>query len=305
MQNKQRRILITGASGLLGQALTRTFSENGDEVIPLLRGESDSAGPIWNPNTGHIDLKEIGALDAVIHLAGSNIAQGRWSPERKKIIRNSRIAATQLLSQALIELPEKPKTMISASAVGIYGNCGDVTVDEDTPVGQGFLANLCAQWEASTQSAEAAGIRVLHARIGVVLDHQGGALKKMSLPFRLGLGGTLGKGAQFMSWVSLRDVVGMMQFLIDHPALSGPFNLVSPHPVTNLVFTKALGHALRRPTVLPLPSFFMRLLFGEMADELFLSSTRAMPRRFLDAGYSFCDPDLALLLKEQVASISR
>lgn len=297
--NRPRRILITGASGLLGTALTHALSARGDEVIPLIRGANDSQCPTWDPSAGEIDLGEIGALDAVIHLAGSNVAQGRWSPERKKIIRESRIAATQLLSLALANLPNKPKTMISASAVGIYGNCGDAILEEDSPAGRGFLAELCAQWEASTKSAETAGIRVLHARIGVVLDYQGGALKKMLLPFRLGLGGTLGDGAQYMSWVSLRDVVGMMQFLIDQPALKGPFNLVGPQAITNRVFTKALGSALRRPTVLPIPSFLLRFLFGEMANELLLSSTRAVPKALRDAGYSFQDADLAVLLEGQ------
>lgn len=292
-----RRILISGASGLVGKALTSTFQNAGDQVFALLRSSTPVKTPWWNPREGIVDLGNIGALDAVIHLAGNGIGDQRWTKAHKAMVMDSRVDGTKLLCKAITQLPEPPKTLISASAVGIYGDRGDEILEESSSPGRGFLAEVCTNWEGATAQATASDIRVIHARIGVVLDAQGGALKKMLTPFRLGLGGRLGSGSQYMSWLSLRDIVGMMDFLIEMPDLAGPVNLVSPHPIQNLELTRQLGKALHRPTLFPLPAFLLRGIFGEMADELFLASTRAVPTKLLQAGYEFQDVELRDLLK--------
>lgn len=292
-----RRILISGASGFVGTALTAAFTKAGDDVFVLQRTSARSQTPWWNPSAGEIDLGEIGSLDAVIHLAGNNVGEGRWTKAQKERIVNSRVQGTELLCQAITELPQLPKTLISASASGFYGNLDDQIFNEEAPAGDGFLAGVCSKWEAATARADASSIRVVHARIGVVLDPAGGALKKMLLPFKLGLGGKLGTGRQYLSWLSLREIVSMMDFLIQTPMLSGPVNLVSPNPVQNQELTQQLGRALHRPTLLPVPATLLRLLFGEMADELFFSSRRVAPEKLVQSGYSFLDPKLADLLK--------
>ncbi|MDA0667748.1 MAG: TIGR01777 family oxidoreductase [Planctomycetota bacterium] len=294
-----RRILISGASGLVGTALVAAFQHAGDEVLALQRSSSQAQTPWWNPSEGKVELGPIGALDAVIHLAGNSIAEGRWTKAQKERIVNSRVDGTELLCKAITSLPTPPKTLISASAVGFYGNRHQETLDEQSSLGTGFLAEVCSKWESATALAEDSNIRVVHSRIGVVLDPKGGALKKMLTPFRLGIGGRLGPGTQYMSWLSLRDIVGMMDFLIDNPALSGPVNLVSPHPVQNRELTQLLGKALHRPTFLPLPAMVLRALFGEMAEEIFLASTRAVPSKLLQAGYEFQDPELSDYLGTQ------
>ena len=288
-----RRILISGASGLVGTALVAAFQQAGDEVLSLQRSSSQAQTPWWNPSAGKVELGPIGVLDAVIHLAGNSIADGRWTKTQKELIVNSRVDGTELLCKAITSLPTPPKTMISASAVGFYGNRHEEILDEQSSRGSGFLAEVCSKWEAATALADASAVRVVHARMGVVLDSKGGAFKKMLPPFRLGIGGRLGPGTQYMSWLSLRDIVGMMDFLIENSALSGPVNLVSPHPVQNRDLTQQLGKALHRPALLPLPAMVLRGLFGEMADDVFLSSTRAVPGKLLQAGYEFQDPELS------------
>ena len=297
LKSMSRRILISGASGLVGTALTAAFTQAGDEVIALQRSATAGTPPWWNPSAGVIDLGEIGSLDAVIHLAGNNVGEGRWTQARKDLIVKSRVEGTTLLCKAITELPQPPKTLISASASGFYGNRDDQVFQEQASVGEGFLAGVCAQWEAATALADASNMRVVHARLGVVLDPSGGAFKKMLTPFKLGLGGKLGAGTQYLSWLSLRETVSIMDFLIETPSLSGPVNLVSPNPVQNQELTKQLGKALHRPTFMPVPAALLRLLFGEMAEELFLSSRRVAPEKLMQAGYSFQDPKFADLMK--------
>lgn len=285
------KILITGSSGLIGTALTRSFLGDGYEVAGLLRTRVDGQ-PYWNIENGVIDLGRFGAPNVVINLAGENLTDSRWSQAKKARIVNSRIKGTQLLVDYFVNAEQKPDLLISGSAVGFYGNRGDELVDESSKPGTGFAAELCQQWEAATEPTKQAGIRVVNIRTGIVLSTAGGALKKMLLPFKLGLGGTLGNGQQFVSWVSIDDMVDMVKFIMNHEAISGPVNMVSPEPVTNYQLTKALGSALHRPTIFPMPAFVASLIFGDMADELLLSSTRVKPTKLKQAGYQFHHTDL-------------
>ena len=286
------RVLITGSSGMIGAALAESLVANGHEVIRLRRQKLTDDSPMWDPENGVIDLADVRDINAVVHLAGENVAKGRWTSQKKGRILHSRVMGTKLLADYFSAADYKPDIFVSASAIGVYGNRGDELVDETSEPGSGFMADVCKQWEAATASASDAGIRVAHARIGVVLSTRGGALKTMLLPFKLGLGGVLGTGKQFMSWVSLDDVVGMIQFLIAHNSLQGPVNLVAPNAVSNREFTKTLGRALHRPTIFPLPAFVARMAFGEMADELLLASTRVLPKKLIDSGYQFLHPEL-------------
>lgn len=289
-----QRIAISGASGFVGRALIAHLERSGHEVLRLVRGSaSEPHGVRWQPDTGELDGRALGAVDAVVHLAGENVAGGRWTPARRAAIAASRGPTTERLARSLARLPVPPRTLISASATGIYGDCGDARLDERTPPGRGFLAEVAQAWEAATQPAASAGIRVVHLRIGMVLDQSGGALARMLLPFRLGLGGRLGSGQQWVSWIHRQDLVAAIAFLLGQESLRGPVLAVAPEPVTNREFTRALGRALRRPAVLPVPAFALRLLFGAMADELLLSSQRATPRALLTAGFQFAHPNLA------------
>lgn len=289
-----QRIAISGASGFVGRALIAHLERSGHEVLRLVRGSaSEPHGVRWQPDTGELDGRALGAVDAVVHLAGENVAGGRWTPARRAAIAASRGPTTERLARSLARLPVPPRTLISASATGIYGDCGDARLDERTPPGQGFLAEVAQAWEAATQPAASAGIRVVHLRIGMVLDRSGGALARMLLPFQLGLGGRLGSGQQWVSWIHRQDLVAAIAFLLGQESLRGPVLAVAPEPVTNREFTRALGRALRRPAVLPVPAFALRLLFGAMADELLLSSQRATPRALLTAGFQFAHPNLA------------
>lgn len=281
------KVLISGSTGLVGTALSVALEGMGHEVIPLKRGEKTPGAAWWDPAQGSIDLGPAAGIDAVFHLAGENIAGGRWTAERKARIMDSRRVGTRVLAEALATADEKPGVLVSASGIGYYGELGDAIATEDTPLGEGFLRDICQAWEAATQPARDAGIRVVNARIGVVLSTDGGALTKMLTPFKLGLGGKVGNGRQVMSWVSLQDLVNMLLFVMTDPGLSGPVNMVAPNPVTNAEFTKALGRALKRPTIAPLPVFAARLMFGEMADELLLTSTRVAPTVLQAAGYAF------------------
>jgi uncharacterized protein (TIGR01777 family) len=295
-------ILVTGASGLIGSALVSSLTAIGHGVTRLVRAQTTFAEPAarWDPRAGTIDANAFGGVDAVVHLAGENIAQ-RWTPARKADIRDSRVKGTQVLCEALARLASPPKVLVSASAIGYYGDRGEEILTETSPPGRGFLAEVCRAWEAATEPAQQHGIRVVSLRFGVVLSSAGGALAKMLPPFRLGLGGVLGSGRQYMSWIALDDVVGAIQQAIVSEALRGPTNAVAPRAITNQEFTKVLGKTVGRPTVLPLPAFAARLMFGEMADELLLASTRVEPAKLLASGYQFRYPELEHALRHLLA----
>ncbi len=279
-------ILITGASGLVGRHLVPVLRQQGHSVWKLSRSTQPLQGPYWNPTTGEIQLHAAGPLDAVVHLAGENIAQ-RWTRVVKRRIRESRVNATRLLSEALSRLEPLPRTLICASATGYYGNRGDEILDEQSMPGHGFLPEICKEWEAAAQPAEAAGIRVAQLRFGIILNAEGGALKRMLPPFKLGLGGKLGDGHAYWSWITLDDVLRIILRVLDEDSLRGAINAVSPSPVTNAEFTKTLGKVLGRPTLMPISPFILRVAFGEMAEEALLGSFRVIPARLLQHGYEF------------------
>lgn len=288
------KILLSGSTGLIGSELTAHLKTKGHSVVRLVRAKSGSGDEeiLWNPIARVIDRKQLEGLDAIVHLAGDPIAQGRWTPEKKTRIRDSRVKGTRFLAESVAQLAKPPKTFLCASAIGIYGERGGETVSEESPAGTGFLAETGIAWEKACEPAAQKGLRVVNMRIGIVLSPKGGALKMMLPPFRLGLGGVLGDGRQFMSWVALPDVIAAFHHALTTEALRGPINVVSPNPVTNREFTKTLGSTLRRPTFLPVPSFTVLALFGEMGRELLLASTRVEPKRLKATGYRFLHPDL-------------
>lgn len=295
-------ILVSGSSGLIGSAFLRFLREQRHSATLLRRPETklhdeQKFGYMgWDPDNGHMDAEGIHRMDAVVHLAGENIA-GRWTAARKARIRDSRVKSTRLIAETIASRPEPPKVLVSASGIGFYGNRGDELLDEASPAGKGYLAEVCQEWEAATEPARKAGIRVVNIRIGVVLDAHGGALGKMLLPFKLGLGGVIGSGRQYWSWVHVADVVGAIWHAIETESLAGPLNAVAPTPATNREFTKALGAALGRPTIFPMPAFAAKLALGEMAESLLLSSARVAPKRLTAAGYQFRFPELEGALK--------
>jgi uncharacterized protein (TIGR01777 family) len=246
----------------------------------------------WDPEHGVVDTARFAGVDAVVHLAGANIADGRWTPERKRLIRESRVQGTRLLCESLARLTHPPQIFVCASAIGYYGDRGSEVLGEEHAPGNGFLAEVCQAWEAATRPAEERGIRVVHARIGIVLSSAGGALAKMLLPFRFGVGGVIGGGAQYMSWITLDDVVGALYHVLVSETMRGAVNVVAPEPVTNREFTKTLGRVLKRPTLFAVPSFAVRLALSEMADALLLASTRVEPCRLLATNYTFRYPQL-------------
>jgi len=270
----------------------------GHRVIKLVRGSaSDPSGKAaWNPDEGQIDLSLAGNLEAVIHLAGEPIAQ-RWTPDVKRRIRDSRVNGTRLLSEALARLPAPPKVLVCASATGLYGDRGEEWLDESSNPGHGFLAETCREWEAASASAYAAGIRVVYLRIGLVLSPKGGALARMLPVFRIGLGGRLGDGRAWWSWIALDDLLEVIQHVLTNDSLHGPINAVSPNPVTNAEFTNALGRVLCRPTLFPAPRFALELIFGEMGREALLPSFRVMPAKLIEEGFKFRFPDLEAALR--------
>jgi len=292
-------IAITGASGLVGKPLVASLEAEGHLVRQLVRREVQDADRevFWDPVAGHLDPEELNGVDAVVHLAGENVAGGRWSARRKKAILDSRVQGTRLLCETLAKLDHKPSMLCSASAIGFYGDRGDALLEETAPAGEGFLADLCQQWEQETGPASDAGIRVVNLRIGVVMSPQGGALSKMLLPFKLGLGGVIGSGQQFVSWIELGDLISAIRFVIENDSLHGPVNATAPEPVTNHELTKTLGQVLHRPTIFPMPGFAARLAFGEMADEMLLCSSHVLPRSLTEAGFSFDHPNLESALR--------
>ena len=290
------KVLITGSSGLIGSALAKSLTSNGHDVIRLLRHSFANDSPVWGPENGVMDLADVGEINAVVHLAGENIADGRWSGSKKNRILNSRVRGTKLLAEYFADSDQKPQVIISASAVGFYGDRGTEIVDEESNAGKSFLANVCVQWEDALNAAVEMGIRVVKVRFGTVLSINGGALKKMLLPFKIGAGGVIGSGKQYMSWVSIDDAVEMIQFAIANDSIQGPINLVTPNAISNRKFTRTFGQVLHRPTIFPLPAFAIRIALGEMADELLLNSTRVFPKKLVESGYKFLQPELSQAL---------
>jgi uncharacterized protein (TIGR01777 family) len=292
-------VAVSGAHGLLGSALIRALNQSGHRTIPLVRSQGTDQNAIyWDPLTGALDIERLKGVDVVIHLAGESIASGRWTEDKKKRIRDSRVRGTKLLADALFRLSDPPTTFLCASAIGYYGVTGDTEVDESGAVGTNFLAGVCREWEEASRQVSDKGIRLVNLRIGMVVSRDGGALTKMLPVFQLGGGGIIGDGTQYMSWVTLDDVVGAIMHIIGERSLSGPVNIVSPNAVTNKEFTAALGRALHRPTIMPLPAFAARLMLGQMADELLLASTRVKPTKLLNSNYQFRAPDLDTALKQ-------
>ena len=303
------KIIVTGSNGLVGRALVRSLVADGHSVTRLVRGAGGGAGgqgtatARWDPEAGTVDAGALEGHDAAVHLAGEPIAEGRWTPEKKRRILESRSRGTRVLAEALARLGSKPKVLVSASATGFYGDRGDEVLREESASGDDFVSEVCREWEKATLPASQAGIRVVNLRIGVVLSGEGGALPKMLTPFRLGVGGKLGSGEQYMSWVALDDVVGVIRHALSHEELRGPVNTVAPNPVTNAEFTRALGGALGRPTFFAVPAFAARLAFGgELAEELLLSSTRVEPARLKETGYRFAYPEIGAALRHVLKS---
>lgn len=290
---------------MIGSALAPLLAGEGHQVVRLshVHGPEHSPQPSWDPEAGRIALGAAGAMDAVIHLAGENIAQ-RWTPAAKARIRNSRVNGTKLLSEALVALPQAPKIFLSASATGYYGDRGEEILNEQSVPGIGFLAEVCRDWEAATEPASALGIRVVNLRLGIVLAPRGGALGKMLPAFRLGLGGRFGRGLQYWSWIALDDLLSIIRHLLLNTQIKGPVNAVSPHPVRNLEFTRTLGSVLRRPAFFHVPAFVLRFLLGEMGENALLASGRVRPERLEQSGFAFQFPELEGALRRVLGRVS-
>jgi len=282
-------VAITGASGMIGRNLHHFLTTGGHEVIRLVRDSRKlgDGGIFWNPATGDIDKEGLARADAVVHLAGTSIAGGRWTDARKRSIKQSRVRGTELLARTLAEMRGGPRTLISASAIGYYGDRGTESLDESALPGKGFLAEVCRAWEGATRPAERAGIRVVTLRSGVALSPDGGALGQMLLPFKMGAGGRLGSGKQYISWIDLDDLVAVIYHVLNNESLRGPVNATAPHPVTNATFTSALGRALGRPTVIPVPALAVKAAFGELGKEALLWGQRVVSRKLSDTGFEF------------------
>lgn len=287
------KVLVSGSTGLVGSHLVRRLSELGHRPVRLVRKPLGGADPeiLYDIPSGRIEAEPLKAIDAIVHLAGESIA-GKWTPERKRAIYDSRIDSTRAVVDALTAMDSPPPVFICASAIGYYGNRGDEVLDEASEPGHGFLPQVCLDWEAATQPARNKGVRVVNLRTGVVLSKHGGALAQMLVPFGLGLGGVVGSGKQWMSWIGLRDVVDIIVFALENDGLNEPVNVVAPNPVTNREFTRKLGLVLRRPTVLPMPAFAVKALFGEMGETLLLGGARVLPKRLEESDYPFRFPRL-------------
>jgi uncharacterized protein (TIGR01777 family) len=297
------KILVTGSTGLVGTALVSDLKRAGHTVCRLMRPGtnvialrgSEGFDVKWDPATGELGAAAVGA-DAVVNLAGASIADGRWTPERKKVLRASRVDTTRALVNALAKMAARPRVIVSASAIGYYGSRGDEVLNEDSQPGSDFLSEVAREWELEAQKAEAMGVRVVRARFGVILAKEGGALPKMARPIQFGVGGRIGSGQQWLSWVTREDVVAIIRFALENGEVRGPINVVSPQPARNAEFTTALAKALHRPALFPAPAFALRLMLGEMADALLLSSHRVVPEMLERVGYRFLHPALSSAL---------
>jgi uncharacterized protein (TIGR01777 family) len=297
------KILISGASGLVGKALTRAFLADGHDVGRLVRsgGDTSSGDVLWNPGAATIDVAAMEGVDAVVHLSGASVADGRWTPERKAILRSSRIDSTRVLVDALAHSKQKPKVFACASATGYYGNRGDTILTESSGAGADFLALLAHDWEGEALRAESSGIRTVLLRFGIILSAEGGALPKMLQPFRMGVGGRLGSGEQWMSWIALEDAIEIARLAISDDGFTGPLNVVSPTPLRNAEFVRIVANVLHRPAIFPAPAFALRIALGEMAEPLLLASQRVLPAKLLGGGYIFRFGDLGMALKQILA----
>ncbi len=300
------QVLVSGASGFVGSALVPALERGGHLVLRLSRAVPRGASGVrWDPEAGTLDRAPLAGIDAAIHLAGESIGARRWSAAHKARVRESRVAGTRLLSETLAGLDRPPRVLVSASAVGIYGDRGDEVLDEASPPGLGFLAEVAREWEAATVAAERRDVRVVRLRIGMVLGPHGGALARLLPPFQLGLGGPMGRGRQWMSWIALDDLIGAILHALSREDLRGAVNAVAPEPVTHREFARTLGRVMQRPALLPAPAFALRLLLGrEMADELLLASQRVLPRRLLESGYRYRLPTLAGALRHALGAVT-
>ncbi|MCQ4045910.1 TIGR01777 family oxidoreductase [Streptantibioticus rubrisoli] len=295
------RIAVTGASGLIGSALVRSLLADGHQVHRLVRREPTAPREVrWDPMRRYVDIKGLAGCEAVVHLAGAGVADRRWTEAYKKEIRDSRVLGTEAVADAVAKLDPPPKVLVSGSAIGIYGDTGDRVVDESAPPGRGFLAEVCQEWERAAAVTAAAGVRTVLARTGLVVARGGGAWGKLFPLFRAGLGGRLGSGRQYWSFIALHDEIAALRFLIDNPGLSGPVNLTAPEPVTNREVTAAMGRVLHRPTLAAVPAPALRIALGEFASDV-LGSQRVVPRRLLDAGFAFEHPEIEQSIRAALA----
>lgn len=296
------KIVITGSSGLIGSAVVPRLRSAGHQVLRLVRSSpgNDPEAMVWNPERGELNAQSLEGIDGVLHLAGEPL-DGRWTSEKKNRILESRVQSTQLLCRTLAKLAQRPQVVVSASAVGYYGNRGDERLDENSPPGTGFLATVCQQWEKAAEPARQHGIRVVHPRLAIVLSAKGGALGRSLPPFRMGMGGILGSGRQYWSWILLEDAVALLQQFLEEPFWEGPVNVATPEPATNQEFTRTLSRVLQRPAPLKVPAFALRMLMGSMADELILASARVEPAKLKASGYAFQHTDLEDALRHCIA----
>lgn len=292
------KIYVTGASGLVGSKLCPMLKEAGHDVISLTRAEpKGDAQKQWDPKAETMDPAVLQGCDVLVHLAGENIADGRWTKQQKQKIHDSRVDSTKLLANTISQMENKPQAFVVASAIGYYGDRGSEVLTEASPPGEGFLPEVCINWEQAADAARDAGVRTVHVRTGVVLAKEGGALKAMLTPFKLGMGGVVGSGEQYWSWISLDDIARLFQFAIENNEVSGPINGTAPNPATNREFTKALGKVLSRPTILPMPKFAAKLALGEMAEALILASAKVTPVKAEDLSFIFNHPELKQALE--------
>lgn len=290
-------VAVTGTSGLIGSSLVSFLSKKDITVSKIFHENPTDNEIFWKPENGDWDSAFTNRIDGIVHLAGENIATGKWTKKKKEKIRSSRIEGTKSLCEHILKLQPPPSVFVCASAVGFYGDRDAEILNEDSSRGSGFLSDVCIDWEEATKEVSNAGIRVVNSRFGMVLSNAGGTLAKMLTPFKMGIGGKIGSGKQYMSWVAIDDVTGAIYHALITDSLHGPVNVTSPNPVTNKEFTKTLGRVLKRPTIMPMPAFGARLAFGEMANDLLLASTRVEPKKLLDAGYHFQYPELEDALK--------
>jgi len=287
------KILLSGASGLVGSALMPKLEAAGHSCVQLVRRDPTDSNEIqWDPSAGTLSPAAFDGVDAVINLSGAGIAEGRWTEARKKILVDSRVDCTALLAKTMAGLETKPSHFVSASAIGYYGNRGDESLTEVSSPGEGFMSNICVQWENAAEAAREAGIRTSHIRIGIVLTPDGGALEKMLPPFKMGMGGRVGTGKQMMSWIGMHDILRAIEFVTTHPSVEGAINLTTPHPVANAEFTKTLGEAINRPTAIPAPAFIIKKMFGEMGEALLLGGAKVLPAKLEALGFTFDHPGL-------------